>query len=90
MNRYIAILPVKEDEFITKYYLVNYLNIGFSTEYRLQDLLISDPFCLKKCIVYLDHELEVLKKYHPEIMIVTYTGRIDKLNRFFYDLDVLN
>jgi len=90
MNRYIAINPVKEDEFITRYYLLNYINIGRTSENRMNDIPVTNISCLKSCIVYLEEEIEVLRKYHPDAIITPYFGRIEKLNKLMNDLDVLN
>ena len=91
ISRYIAIYDIAENEFLKKQYLINYLNIGKTTEYRLQDLPITNPSCLKNCIVYLEEELDYIRKYHPDATILPYIGRIDKLNKiYFNDLDVLN
>ena len=90
MNKYIAINPVKEDEFITRYYLLNYINIGRTSENRMNDIPVTNISCLKSCIVYLEEEIEFLRKYHPDAIITPYFSRIEKLNKLMNDLDVLN
>ena len=89
MNRYIVIDKIDKDEFISNYFIINYLNIGKSNELRLDNLSINNPLCLKQCIVYLDDEIELIKKYHPKATILPYFGRVDKLKKIFNnDMDV--
>jgi len=83
MRKYIAIEKVINDNFISEYYLINYINIGRASEMRLNNLSIKSPKCLNDCIVYLDEEVEVLKKYHPKATILHYFGRVNELNRMF-------
>lgn len=91
INRYIALLDIPQDEFISNRYFINYLNIGRTSEMRLNDISVHDPKCLKNCIVYLDNEVEILKKYHPDVIIAPYISRVIALNKIIEDdLDVLN
>jgi hypothetical protein len=89
INRYIALIHVKENEFMTKPYLLNYLNIGKSSQMRLKDLSLTSQ-CLNNCIVYFEDEIKVLKKLHPEAEIINYIGRLNVLKRYLYDMDVFN
>ena len=101
MKTYIGIITVKEDEFISKKYLVNYINIGRLNEQRMDDLKLdrikminpyNNKYCFESpllhCIFYTEEETLILKKYHPDILILPSQTRLDKLNRKLYDMDV--
>jgi hypothetical protein len=85
--------------------LINYINIGRKSEMKFDNLPIEtikmyDPntgtmqfeSSLKHCIFYTEDEIETLKQYHPEAIILPSTTRLDLLNRQLktYDLDVPN
>ena len=80
LKTYIGIIKVQEDEFISKRYLVNYINIGTRWEQRMDDLILDrfklfnpqnnrNEFVspLNNCIFYTENEVKVLKKYHPDM-----------------------
>ena len=64
IKRFIALDSVDNES----YFLVNYINGK-----RYFDIPVKDPKCLKDCIVYLEEEIEIIKKYHPEIIVLPYT-----------------
>jgi hypothetical protein len=102
VKTYLAIEKVPIDEFVTKKFFINYLNIGRPSEIRLRNIPIGTikffntvtnsygyESSLKHCICYYADEVEIIKKYHPEAIILPYTGRLDKLKKLIDDdLDV--
>lgn len=87
MNRYIAIIDVPQDEFVIRKFFVNYLNIGRTSEIRLNDISIEKQNSLQDCIVYFENEIPILKKYHPTVKLIKYfKTKAKTLN----DLDVCN
>ena len=102
MNKYIAIETVHKDEFVSEKMIINYLNIGKKSEMRLNNLPIDTikvynveedrmeyESTLRHCIIYLDDEIEFIKKYHPDAIILPYISRLDKLKKILSnDMDV--
>jgi len=102
IDTFVAIQNIQLDEFITRKFFINYLNIGKSSELRLNNLPIgtiklwnpnTDSYryesSLKHCITYYADEVEIIKKYHPDIIILPFIGQIHKLKKLFEDdLDV--
>ena len=101
LKTYIGVIKVQEDEFISKRYLVNYINIGTRFEQRMDDLILDrfklfnpqnnrNEFVspLNNCIFYTEDEVKVLKKYHPDIVIIDSKIHLDNLNKLLHDLDV--
>ena len=102
VNTYIAIEKIALDEFVTRKFFINYLNIGKSSELKLDNIHLgtiklwnpdTDSYgyesSLKHCITYYADEVEIIKKYHPEAIILPFMNRLDKLKKILEDdLDV--
>ena len=102
VKTYIAIEKVAIDEFVSRRFFINYLNIGKPSELRLDNIPLGTiklwnpdtnfyarESSLKHCITYFEDEIELVKKYHPEAVIMPFINRMDKLKKLFEDdLDV--
>jgi hypothetical protein len=102
VNTYIAIEKIALDEFVTRKFFINYLNIGKPSELKLDNIPLgtiklwnpdTDSYgyesSLKHCITYYADEVEIIKKYHPEAIILPFMNRLDKLKKILKDdLDV--
>jgi len=102
VNTYIAIEKIALDEFVTRKFFINYLNIGKHSELKLDNIPLgtiklwnpdTDSYgyesSLKHCITYYADEVEIIKKYHPEAIILPFMNRLDKLKKILKDdLDV--
>jgi hypothetical protein len=102
VNTYIAIEKIALDEFVTRKFFINYLNIGKPSELKLDNIPLgtiklwnpdTDSYgyesSLKHCITYYADEVEIIKKYHPEAIILPFMNRLDKLKKILEDdLDV--
>jgi len=102
VNTYIAIEKIALDEFVTRKFFINYLNIGKPSELKLDIIPLgtiklwnpdTDSYgyesSLKHCITYYADEVEIIKKYHPEAIILPFMNRLDKLKKILKDdLDV--
>lgn len=102
VKTYIAIEKVALDEFVTRKFFINYLNIGKQLELKLDSIPLGTiklwnpdtntygrESSLKHCITYYADEVEIIKKYHPEAIILPFIKRMDKLKKLFEDdLDV--
>ena len=98
VKTYIAIEKVAIDEFISRRFFINYLNIGKSSELRLDNIHLGTiklwnpdtnfyarESSLKHCITYFEDEVKIIKKYHPEAVIIPFINRMDKLKKLFED-----
>jgi hypothetical protein len=102
VNTYIAIENIAIDEFIKRKFFINYLNIGKPSELKLDNIPLgtmklwnpdTDSYgyesSIKHCITYYADEVEIIKKYHPEAIILPFINRLDKLKKILEDdLDV--
>jgi hypothetical protein len=102
VNTYIAIEKIALDEFVTRKFFINYLNIGKPSELKFDNIPLgtikfwnpdTDSYrhesSLKHCITYYADEVEIIKKYHPEAIILPFMNRLDKLKKILKDdLDV--
>lgn len=102
VKTYIALEEVLIDGYINRKFFINYLNIGKPSELRLDNLGLGSlklwnpdtntygyESSLKHCITYYENEVEIIKKYHPEAIILPFINRLDKLKKILEnDLDV--
>ena len=102
VRTYLAIQEIQLDEFVKRKFFINYLNIGKPSEIRLDNLPIKTiklwnpdtneygyESSLRHCITYYADEVEIIKKYHPNIIIMPFISQLHKLNKIIEnDLDV--
>lgn len=62
---------------INKVYALSYLNLGYSSQFRLPDYYMLKESSRTRAILYTEKEIKILKKLHPEATFVIYIEMLE-------------